>query len=116
MKADVKLCSDLRAKYNNYFKTGEVFLRSFHDLLWQIAVNRCFKTVECPIIFHINAAVEHGNELVLAFESGGYRNTGVYFIDSNYDNCIDIAEELNELFFKVDKKDQMIIMRKSMSL
>lgn len=114
MKSDVKLVNQLTKEYGQYFKTG-VF-RGFNDLLRQIAVYRVLENEKEPVIFHVNVMGEHGNEMVLAYSTGGYKPTGIYFIDNNYNTCQDIAEELNEVFFQVDKEEQMKIISKSMSL
>lgn len=115
MKGDAKLCSDIRKEYNEHFKTGKIQYRSFHDLLWQIAINGMLDNEDNePVSFHVDVTGKFGNQLVLAYSSGGYKNTGVYFVSSNYNECCDIAEKINERFFKIDKEEQMRLINKSM--
>lgn len=115
MKSDMKLCSDIRKKYNEHFKTGGIQYRSFHDLLWQISVNRILESEKEPVLFHVDVTGAYGNQLILAHSSGGYKNTGVYFVSEKYGECCDISEELNEIFFQIDKDEQVKLIGKSMS-
>lgn len=115
MKADIKILSNLRENFNAHFKTGEMPFRSFHDVLWQIAINGMLDDEKEPVIFSVNVMGEHGNELVLAFASGGFKGTGVYFVNDNYNKCSDIAEEITSLFFQIDKEEQMKCMSRSMA-
>ena len=114
MKADVKLLSELREKYNHEFKAGEIQFRSFHDLLWQIAINGMLDDENEPCLFHVNAGADYGNEMVIARASGGYIKTGVYFVKNVYGECCDLAEDINEVFFQIDIDEQMELMSKSM--
>lgn len=111
MKNDIKFLSELRKQYGGKFESEH---RSLHDLLWQIAINGMLDMAKEPVLFHVNVCGEFGNELVLAFTSGGYNSTGVYFKEGRYDICCDIAEELNSLFFQIDKDEQVKFISKSM--
>ncbi len=110
MKQDATLCLELRRKYLSYFNQEH---RSFHDLLWQIAINGMLEDEKRHVIFHVDVTPE-GNQLVLAYESGGYKNTGVYFISENYNDCCNIVEQINEEFFQIDKDRQVKIIGQSM--
>jgi hypothetical protein len=105
------ICSELRKEYFDHFKTGEPQYRSFHDLLWQIHVNKM--TEDSLVLFHVNVEPD-GNKLVIAYESGGYKNTGVVFTSENYNECCDIVEKINERFFGYDTKEQSKIIAVSM--
>lgn len=96
MKKDLK---KIREKFNQHFNPKT---RSIHDLLWQINNNGMLDSEKEPVIFHVDVTNE-GNEVVLAFYSGGYKQTGVFFIENDYRKCCDIIEELNEVFFDISK-------------
>lgn len=115
MKSDTNWLSNLKKEYNHNFKSGGILFRSFHDLLWQIAINGMLEDEKDPVIFHVDVTAKNGNELILAFSSGGYKKTGVYFVNEDYSKCCDIAEEINEKFFQIDKDEQMELMAKSMT-
>lgn len=111
MKRSANDLAEIREKFNGNFKSE---FRSFHDLLWQIAINGMLDNEEEPVIFHLDVTGNSGNELVLAFQSGGFKRTGVFFIEGNYDECSKVVEEINEMFFEVDHDSQMRIISKSM--
>lgn len=110
---DAKWLTGIAKKYNGYFKTNDPKCRSLHDLLWQIVIKEMLKDEKEPVLFH-NIISEYENELVLAYSSGGYKSTGVYFINQNYNSSVDLTEKLNEDFFQIDKKEQMELISKSM--
>ena len=114
MKADANTVSELYKKFKDYFKADPLEYRSLHDLLWQIAVNRVLEDEKDPIIFHPNVTAR-GNEMVLAYASGGYKSTGVFFTSDNWSDCHDVATEINSLFFQIDDMEQRKIMVKSMA-
>lgn len=116
MKNDAKWLSSLDKKYSKAFNSGDLQYRSFHDLLWQIAINGMLDDEKEPVVFTVNVRGDFGNELVLAYSSGGYKSTGVYFISNNYSDCYDLSEEINSYFFQIDKKEQMQLISKSMRL
>jgi hypothetical protein len=116
LKDKMDICSKLRSEYNHNFKSDPLITRSFHDLLWQINVNGMLDTEEKPVLFHVDVLGEHGTELILAYSSGGFKRTSVYFVSDDYNHCSDIAEELNEKFFGFDEPTQMRLISLSMGL
>lgn len=114
MKRETADLAQIREKFNHNFKTGKIEFRSFHDLLWQIAINGMLDDEKEPVIFHLDVTGENGNELVLAFQSGGFKRTGVFFIEGDYNKCSDVLEEINEMFFEFNRDTQMSIIGKSM--
>lgn len=104
---------ELNEAYKKFNKLFRIDTRSFHDLLWQIIVNETFK----GRVFCLHVVVEEdGNHLVVAFASGGYQKTGVYFNDVDYNKCCDIVEGINEAAFKLSIEDTNLIVSNSMSL
>ena len=119
MKSDVKFLGEIRKEFAEFFEYEEFGgkdwkYKSFHDMLWNIIVKRSLEDEKEPVIFHVNVMGEHGNELVFAYASGGFRGTGVYFISAIYTTCCDVVEKLNEKLFQIDIKEQTKLLNKSM--
>lgn len=106
----LELLNVVYKQYRDLFKRD--LIHSLHDLLWQVMINKIYKE-QGKICFHVNVRPE-GNEIVVAFESGGYRGTGLYFVSRNYNETCSYCDKINEWVFQLNKKEVMIMVSKSM--
>lgn len=84
-------------KYAHHFQKG---FPSFHNLLWQLIVNRAR---EDKIIAFTAVIDENGTTMAyVGFNEPGYYSTGVYFVEgTDYDTATAIAYELNVRLFGI---------------
>lgn len=90
--------------YINSFNT-------FSNLIWQIVVNEIYKNEK--VCFYVDVMSEK-NSLIVAFEIGGYKKTGVNFIQDNFNFCIDLCDKLNEEVFGLSKEETVKLVNTSM--
>lgn len=87
---------------------------TFHtlsDLLWQILVNEVYKDER--VCFYVDVTTEH-NSLIIAYEIGGFKKTGIYFASDNYNESADICDELNKEVFGLTEEQSAKMLNISM--
>lgn len=65
------------------------------------------------VCFYVNV-LSYKNELLIAYESGGYKSTGIYFTSNNFGECCETSEKLSEKVFGLTKSQCTKLISKSM--
>jgi hypothetical protein len=112
MKTNVERVNEAYDEYNDNFERSPI-TGSFHNALWQLLINEVHKGhVFC---FWVVVGSE-GNQLVVAFGTGGYQETGIYFKSSNFNECCSVVEGINQSAFNLDVDDTNYIVANSMGM